>query len=442
MTFSTTLFVLALAHSLWIGVAIALGVAVVLKLLPDSASGLRSFFCASAIYVLFAAFLLIYIAISPERSDLFHVGTSQSYAPFLNAIFVLWTAGMATMVARIGRDWLTGVNAVKRSSILADPGMSVIVKRFAGKLGVSRSIRVRHTNHGASLCSFGLLRPVILTPAACIAHLSPDELEAVLAHEVAHIARLDFLHACLISIIRAILFFNPALHWLYAAYQAEAEKACDDLAVSIIASPEPLASGLLRLGMAAVNPPAVAATGHEMVGSASLRLRAERLLGYKTNLAAPRSRIAFTAANLAIATAAVLAVFMTATVAKPDMMSEQKLVQLKTALCTVLEDDNIFGNPEYDPGGPATLLAVSSSDTVTMNGKILPSSTAKAVKGLFAAYHVDYGDITHMRYLGRDIRLTVKSRLTNNSRRAIIYQTQSTAPGIKISRRHVQRQNS
>ena len=442
MTFSTTLFVLALAHSLWIGIAIALGVAVVLRFLPDGASGLRSFVCVGAIYVLFAAFILVYVAISPERGDLFHVGTSQSYTPFLNAIFVLWMAGMAVMLARIGRDWLTGVNAVQHSSTALDPQMSVIVGQFARKLGVSRSVRVRHTDRGASLCSFGLLRPVILTPAACIAHLSPDELEAVLAHEVAHIARLDFLHACLISIIRAILFFNPALHWLYAAYQAESEKACDDLAVSVITSPEPLASGLLRLGMAAVNPPALAATGHKAEGSASLRLRAERLLGYKTNRSASRPQIAFTAANLAIATAVVFAVFMTATIAKPDMMSEEKLVSLKSALCTVLEDDNIFGNPEYDPGGPATLLAVSSSDTVTMNGKILPPSTAKVVKRLFAAYDVDYGDITHMRYLGRDIRLTVKSRLTNNSRRAIIYQTQSTAPGIKISRRHVQRQNS
>ena len=437
MTPQIDIFVLALAHSLFIGALIAVVVAIFLRFLPDGDATLRSLVCLSALYALFALFLMSFFSMASHHTSEYWFVSSQSQSAFSNTLFTFWMIGMLITLSRTRQDWLVGELGVRQSEPLSDITLLRAAMRHSAALGVTRPISMRQTQNGASPWSFGLWRPVILMPAACFAQLSTDELEAVLAHEIAHIARFDFLHACLTSVIRAFLFFNPAVHWLIHQYRIEAEKACDDLAVGVINNRESLASGLLRLGLATSSQLASAASGPDQKGRAVLLARAERLLNASQKEPALKTLMTLNGVNVAVAAAILSAIIVTAGVTKHDVMSEDKLISLKRALCDVLEEDNIFGNPYYDPGGPATLLAVRNRDEVTMNGKTLPVDTAESVKKLFAAYHVDYGDVTHMRYLAKDIELTVKTRLNNGGRRATVYQTYADEPGLKISRRRV-----
>ncbi|MFP4093036.1 MAG: M56 family metallopeptidase [Cyclobacteriaceae bacterium] len=79
----------------------------------------------------------------------------------------------------------------------------------------------------------GVLKPVVLLPASLLTQLPADQVEAILAHEIAHIYRKDYLVNLLQSVLEIIFFFHPALWWMSSLVKEEREKCCDDLAVMI-----------------------------------------------------------------------------------------------------------------------------------------------------------------------------------------------------------------
>jgi uncharacterized protein (TIGR03435 family) len=79
----------------------------------------------------------------------------------------------------------------------------------------------------------GWLKPAILVPAAAVTGLAPEHIEALLAHELAHIRRHDYLINVLQRIAETILFYHPAVWWLSRQIEAEREACCDDIAVEL-----------------------------------------------------------------------------------------------------------------------------------------------------------------------------------------------------------------
>jgi hypothetical protein len=121
----------------------------------------------------------------------------------------------------------------------------------------------------------GWLRPVILVPAATIAGLTPEQLEAVLAHELAHIRRYDYVVNAAQVLIETLLFYHPAVWWVSARIRRERELCCDDLAVGCCGDAVCYARALTRLERLRLDSPSLA------VGSTSgpLGYRIRRLLG-------------------------------------------------------------------------------------------------------------------------------------------------------------------
>jgi len=121
----------------------------------------------------------------------------------------------------------------------------------------------------------GWLRPVVLLPIGALAGLPTDQIEALLAHELAHIRRHDYLINILQSIAEALLFYHPAVWWISKHIRHERELCCDDIAVAVSGDPLNYARALADLEShrpAHLNP-ALAANG------GSLRDRIARLLG-------------------------------------------------------------------------------------------------------------------------------------------------------------------
>ena len=77
------------------------------------------------------------------------------------------------------------------------------------------------------------MKPVVLLPAAALSGLSPEQLQAILAHELAHVRRHDYLVNLLQSMVETLLFYHPAMWWVSAQVRAEREHCCDDLAVDV-----------------------------------------------------------------------------------------------------------------------------------------------------------------------------------------------------------------
>jgi len=92
----------------------------------------------------------------------------------------------------------------------------------------------------------GLKRPVIAFSPALINQLGEEEVAAVLAHEVAHIARRDYLYHWPIVAMRDVLFFSPLTYIIYRRLSFERERACDDFSAKLC-NPLMLAKSLVRV---------------------------------------------------------------------------------------------------------------------------------------------------------------------------------------------------
>ena len=96
-------------------------------------------------------------------------------------------------------------------------------------------------------CVLGWLKPAILMPPSVLGCLSPDEIEAILAHELAHVRRWDYLVNLLQTALETLLFYHPAVWWISARMNAERENCCDDLAVAVCGNRQVYAGALAML---------------------------------------------------------------------------------------------------------------------------------------------------------------------------------------------------
>ena len=93
----------------------------------------------------------------------------------------------------------------------------------------------------------GWLRPVILVPASALTGLTPLQLDVLLAHEIAHVRRYDYIVRVLQSVIETLLFYHPAVWWVSRRVREEREHCCDDLAVAVCGDAHMYAQALVGM---------------------------------------------------------------------------------------------------------------------------------------------------------------------------------------------------
>src|SRR6202007_2795286 len=120
-------------------------------------------------------------------------------------------------------------------------------RRLAHRLGLIAAAHVVEADLADAPAGGGWLRPVILRPVAAIAALSPAQVDAILAHELAHIRRHDYAVNILQTIAETLLFYHPAVWWLSNRIRAEREHCCDDIAVALCGDPVEYAEALAEL---------------------------------------------------------------------------------------------------------------------------------------------------------------------------------------------------
>ncbi|MEW6663410.1 MAG: M56 family metallopeptidase [Bacillota bacterium] len=128
----------------------------------------------------------------------------------------------------------------------ADPALDALIERLATRLGVSRPKVVVLPATGVVSFTFGVICPVIVLSRGTLELLNQDELEGVLAHELAHIKGRDAFKGWITLALRNLMFFNPLAHWAHQALRVEREMAADDLAVSVTGKPVTYAAALLK----------------------------------------------------------------------------------------------------------------------------------------------------------------------------------------------------
>jgi beta-lactamase regulating signal transducer with metallopeptidase domain len=248
----------------------------------------------------------------PESAAPASVAAATTAAPrasFWISLVLAWAFGVAALsLWRLG-GWIWLRRLLRRTEPVG-PHWERTLADLAGRLGVARPVRLARAAWVQVPSVVGVLRPVVLLPAAALTGLSPGQLEALLAHELAHVRRLDYLVNLAQSVLETVLFYHPAVWWVSARVREEREHCCDDLAAGAsgggrVAYAEALAAmEALRLRDALPAHLALAARGAG--GDGALLRRVRRLLGREdSGAAASRARAGLRFRSVAAALVAV-----------------------------------------------------------------------------------------------------------------------------------------
>ncbi|HUL16472.1 MAG TPA: M56 family metallopeptidase [Terriglobales bacterium] len=183
-------------------------------------------------------------------------------------LFSLRTAGGIVLLDRLRR----------RNTVPADEPLLSRCLALQHRMGITRLIRYCESLELEAPAVIGWFRPVVLLPVSALTGLTEDQLQAVIAHELAHIRRFDAFVNLFQVAAESLFFYHPAVWWLNRRIRAERENCCDDSAIAVCGNPLEYARALTLLeerrvapilAMAANRNP-LAARIHRLIGAPSL----------------------------------------------------------------------------------------------------------------------------------------------------------------------------
>ena len=187
-------------------------------------------------------------AASPAATPFLAVGALPSPPDhLLRWIVGLWALGAGLLAARLacGLIW---VRRLRSCATVADTERwQAIVDRLALRFGLRRPVALRLIAEGESPLSAGWLKPVVLLPVAVAFRMPYPLLEALLAHELAHVRRHDYLVNLLQAAVEVVLFYHPVVWWLSRRIREEREQVADALAADVLGDRRRLALALFEL---------------------------------------------------------------------------------------------------------------------------------------------------------------------------------------------------
>jgi beta-lactamase regulating signal transducer with metallopeptidase domain len=189
-------------------------------------------------------------------------GWKQALQPRLPLVILCWAGGAAVLALRL----LLGLAWVGRRSrpgaYRVDPAWQTALDRLAARIGIGRRVVLGLVDDLTSPVTAGWWRPVVLVPASLASGMAPQLLEALLAHELAHVRRHDYLVNLIQSAIEILLFYHPSVWWLSHRIRVERELIADDLAASMLGEPRRLALALSELDRFQLSTPQLAHAAH------------------------------------------------------------------------------------------------------------------------------------------------------------------------------------
>ncbi len=214
----------------------------------------------------------------------------------LPSVVAIWFMGVVFLSSRLLVSFIRVRTMARRGVTVAGEEWQRVAARLAEALGLKRAIRLLESAAVEVPSVLGSLRPIILLPASTLTGLTPEQIEMVLAHELAHIRRHDFAINLLQAFVETLMFYHPAVWWMSSRVRVERENCCDDLAVAVCGNPIQYARALTRLEelRAGALPMVVAANG------GSLLDRIRRIAGGRAESTGLSSRWAAAVAMLAI----------------------------------------------------------------------------------------------------------------------------------------------
>lgn len=251
----------ALAHFLWQGALVGLLLAGALTLLDKKNASLRYALAAGTLLLLLALPVLTALWLAPagpgsvaeavpaassvpagaatpaeaEMAGAAAAGLAPAFElqPALPWLLAFWLAGVAALSVYHLGGWLQARRLARRGTRPVAERWDEVLASLRRRLGIARAVRLLESALVPVPAVVGWLRPVILVPASALSGLTPQQLEAILAHELAHVRRNDYLINLLQTVVETLLFYHPVVWWVSRVARQEREHCCDDLAVAV-----------------------------------------------------------------------------------------------------------------------------------------------------------------------------------------------------------------
>jgi beta-lactamase regulating signal transducer with metallopeptidase domain len=268
----------------------------------------------------------------------------------------LWLIGVLALSLRSLGGWWLIQRLRATANVEATAPVLASFRRISAALGLRRPVLLRISSAIAGPVTVGALRALVLLPLSAATSLGPDELEVVLAHELAHVRRADFFWNLVQTLVETLFFFHPAVWWLGSRIRHERELCCDDLALTVCPNPVIYANALFQLEQQRSRQLnlAMALDGHQP--ARTLRLRIARILG--ESQAASANRGPFSLA----ASAAVLVVLL---LAVPQVLASLNpaAAPLPAPVAVVAPDPSIHPPARPTPARPAPARPIPAWST-------------------------------------------------------------------------------
>jgi len=223
----------ALVHATWQGLLVAAGLAVVLAVTGDARTRARA--CVVALLLLVAAPAATFawsvthapdaaraaLAVHEQPADVVSPRAAADAPAWLASLTTFWLAGVLVFGARVLWQWRGARRLVRRDVRSAGADLERALSALVSQLRLSRRVRLLLSARVDVPLVVGWLAPVVLLPLGAADVLTPAQVRAVRAHELAHVKRLDGLVNLVQAVVEALLFFHPAAWWVSARLRVE-----------------------------------------------------------------------------------------------------------------------------------------------------------------------------------------------------------------------------
>ncbi len=245
-----------LLHSLWQAVIIAAGFGLLMYLMRRSpartryAAGVGALALVAAVTV--ATFIGFYNLASAAAPALAGSETALSagaieggetlsglavfknyFSRHLPLVVTFWLVGVMVLMLRFAGGFLLNRRLLVHRTRPVPPAWQKRMEHLKEELKMDRAVRLLESALVKVPLAIGHFKPVVLFPLGMMTGLPGDQVEALLAHELAHIARRDYLVNMVQNLVDILFFYHPAVRWISAFVRAEREHCCDDAAVSL-----------------------------------------------------------------------------------------------------------------------------------------------------------------------------------------------------------------
>ncbi len=302
----------ALLHFLWQGAGVGLLYFLIRPLCASAGARYRLGLCLLAVLALCPALTLAWLWPASDAAGASGAfGTVAAVAardlphwqlqPLLPWLVATWLCGVLAIAARSLWQW-RNLQALVRGASRPGAEWELRLVCLRARFAVSRPVRLLSSARAVTPMLVGWIKPAILLPASLLSGFPPQQVELIIAHELGHIRRWDYLANLAQVVVETVLFYHPVVHWISRDVRNAREECCDDLVLQV-ASGKALAYARALAGLEELRHApgfAVPALG---AGGGELLTRIRRIVGVAA-MAQPTPRNALLPLLLAAATLA------------------------------------------------------------------------------------------------------------------------------------------